>query len=190
LEHPQIAKIEGTARPDWCDLEQRLRALPVGRDAASDYENLIEEIMSAVFYPSLCRPTKQHQIHQGRKRIDITYANEARTGFFAWLSRHFPSALVFVECKNYGREIGNPELDQIAGRFSPSRGQFGLIVCRSVEDQAKILASCRDTAQDRRGFIVVLTDDDIFDLIKLARLEDSDAHEYEVIRRKFTPLIE
>jgi len=59
-------------------------------------------------YPSLCNPTKQHKIHGGRKRIDITYSNEAKNGFFAWLSQHYPSSLIFIECKNYTKDIANP----------------------------------------------------------------------------------
>jgi hypothetical protein len=85
----------------------------------------------------------------------------AQTGFFGWLSQHYPSANVFVECKNYGREVGNPELDQLSGRFSPSRGTFGLLVIRSVDDKPTLLRRCRDTADDQRGFIVPLDDGDL-----------------------------
>jgi hypothetical protein len=130
LEHEQLAEIEGSNLPDWDKLLNDLRALPTGQNHASEYEELIERILTAVFYPSLCKPQKQHKIHDGRKRIDITYTNEARSGFFHWLSLHYPSALIFVECKNYGKEIGNPELDQLSGRFSPSRGQVGILICR------------------------------------------------------------
>jgi hypothetical protein len=87
-----------------------------------------------MFYPVLAHPNVQTELHDGRKRIDITYTNMGTQGFFLWLAKHFPSPHVFFECKNYGSEIGNPELDQISGRFSPSRGQFGIIVCRKIAD--------------------------------------------------------
>lgn len=189
LEHIQFSEIEGSDLPNWLELKAKLSALPPGRDNATEYENLIEQILTAIFYPSLCKPTKQHEIHDGRKRVDITYVNEGRTGFFHWLSLHYSSALIFVECKNYGREIGNPELDQLAGRFSPSRGQVGILVCRSVEDEITLQQRCADTAHDHRGFIITLTDTDVIALIDEARAAGDRNHEFPTLRTKFTRLI-
>jgi hypothetical protein len=189
LEHDQFSEIEGTKPPDWEQMLSDLKATPVGKDDASAYENIIEKILSALFYPPLCNPTKQHRIHDGRKRIDITYSNESRDGFFHWLSLHHSSSFIMVECKNYGREIGNPELDQLSGRFSPSRGQFGLLVCRSIEDRATLAARCRDTANDQRGFILVLDDADLEAMIQAART-GKEKHEYPLLRKRFTELVD
>ena len=142
-----------------------------------------------MFYPSLCKPIKQHNIHDGRKRIDITYTNEARNGFFNWLAMHFSSAFIFVECKNYGKEIGNPELDQLSGRFSPSRGQIGVLVCRSVENAARVTRGCIDTAKDHRGFILVLTDADIEALVLEVKSQAHRRHDYSLLNIKFMKLV-
>ena len=188
LDHEQLAEIEETAPPDWEGLLNDLDSVPTGIDHATTYEDVIERILSALFYPSLCNPKKQRKIHQGRKRIDITYTNEARSGFFNWVSLNHPSMMIFVECKNYGREVGNPEIDQLSGRFSPSRGKVGLLVCRSVEDKKKLEQRCKDTANDQRGFILTLTDADIKKLVRDARrLEQRDG--YPRLRRKFEKLI-
>lgn len=189
LDHEQFAEIETIAPPKWDDLIARLRAIPTGNAAATEYEQLIEEIFSAIFYPSLCNPRKQHEIHDGRKRIDITYTNEARSGFFSWLSQHYSSAFLFVECKNYGKEVGNPEVDQLSGRFSPSRGQVGLLVCRSVEDAGRLAMRCRDTARDLRGFIISLTDDDVVSLMDSAKAGVT-SHAFPLLSRKFQGLVD
>ena len=189
LDHDQLAEIENNNAPDWDDLAEKLQKLPTGNSAADDYEKLIEEILSALFYPSLCNPTKQHEIHDGRKRIDITYTNEAKDGFFAWLSQHYPSAFIFVECKNYGSEVGNPEIDQLGGRFSPSRGKVGILVCRSLEKPEALQARCNDTAQDDRGFIIYLTDDDVIDLIHQAKTGVI-SMDFPVLFRKFQLLVD
>ena len=189
LDHEQLSEIENVAPPDWNDLITRLKALPVGKDDADAYEKLVEEILSALFYPSLCNPTKQHRIHDGRKRIDITYTNEARTGFFEWLATHYPCAFIFVECKNYGKEVGNPEVDQLSGRFSPSRGRVGLLVCRSVEKPDALQARCNDTAKDDRGFIIYLMDKDLVALMENAKL-GVQSMDFPLLVRKFRVLVD
>jgi len=161
-----FSEVESGPLPDLEGLCEELSKLPVGKDSANKYEELIESLLSALFYPSLCNPRKQHEIHDGRKRIDITYINEAKFGFFNWLSQHYACAHIFVECKNYGKELGNPEIDQLSGRFSPSRGKVGILVCRSVANKNRLIQRCIDTAKDDRGFILVLDDDGIKELIQ------------------------
>lgn len=78
----QLVEVENGDLPNLDALIKKLQHLPTGNDSASEYENLIEEIFSVIFYPSLCNPKREHKIHDGRKRIDITYTNEAQKGFF------------------------------------------------------------------------------------------------------------
>jgi hypothetical protein len=113
--------------------------------------------------------------------------NDARDGFFKWLATHYPSAYVMVECKNYGKEIGNPEIDQLSSRFSPGRGQFGILVCRSVQDRKTLTARCRDTAQDQRGYMLVLDDADINTLVTASR-DRKQLHEFTLLRNRFSEL--
>jgi hypothetical protein len=189
LDHGKLSEIENTDPPNWDALKATLRGLNTGQDLANEYEQLIEKILTALFYPSLCYPTKQHKIHNGRKRIDITYINEARVGFFAWLAQHYPSAFIFVECKNFGQEIGNPEIDQIAGRFSPSRGIMGLLVCRSVDKPELLEQRCIDTAKDQRGYVLILTDQDIIDLMETAK-NGINSPSFPLLMRKFRKLVD
>jgi len=189
LNHEQFSQIEENDPPNWDDLIVALSELSIGQECADEYEKLIEKILSALFYPSLCNPTKQHKIHEGRKRIDITYTNESKFGFFAWLSIHYPSAFIFVECKNYGKEIGNPEIDQLSGRFSPSRGIVGILVCRSVNNPKLLEKRCIDTAKDQRGYILVLSDTDIINLIK-AEKKIFEAQTFPLLMNKFRKLVD
>ncbi len=188
ITHYKLAEIEKIDTPRFSGLLDDVTNLPVGRDSATAYENSIEALLSAIFFPSLSAPTKQHEIHEGRKRIDITYVNSARSGFFAWLAAHYASAHVFVECKNYGREVGNPEVDQLAGRFGPSRGQVGILVCRSTEDDARLSKRCSDTARDLRGYIIHLTDEDLKTLVRDYTASNGGG-EYPLLRAKFNNLI-
>ena len=165
MSHFQFAEIGNSPTPKFDQLISDLKNIPPGKAHASRYEVAVEKLLSVLLYPSLTSPTKQHEIHQGRKRIDITYVNSAYDGFFKWLSLHYSSAHIFVECKNYGQEVENPEIDQLAGRFSPSRGQVGLLICRSLKNGPLLERRCIDTAHDNRGYIIHLTDEDLITLI-------------------------
>jgi hypothetical protein len=183
-----IANIERAARPDWEQLLQDVRDVPVGRTDATRYEKAVEGLLTALFYPNLTNPIVQHEIHNGRKRIDITYTNMAVNGFFRWVATHYPAPHVFVECKNYGREVGNPELDQLSGRFSPSRGQIGILVCRSFQNKQLFMERCVDTARDSRGFILPLDDEDLEALTR-ARRDDPLYSNWPLLQQRFQELV-
>ena len=141
-------------------LKARLAQIPRGMNDATTYHSFMYGALTFLFYPHLVAPVKENEIHQGRKRVDVAYSNAAKGGFFfEILSANQTRALkVLIECKNYSRELGNPEVDQIAGRFGPTRGKFGIICCREIFDAASLLERCRDTALDDRGYIIVLDD--------------------------------
>jgi len=189
LNHVQIAEISGSEQPDWDALLAATIILEHGNACADQYEKAVEGLLSALFYPSLSNPKRQTEIHQGRKRIDITYTNTATRGFFQWLGQHYPAAHVFVECKNYGAEIGNPELDQLSGRFSPSRGRFGLLICRQFKNKALFAKRCKDTAVDGRGFVVALDDKDLEALVKERKQTPDPFLEYSLLRERFEALV-
>jgi hypothetical protein len=165
--HEAIADATGTVEPDLDALLKAVLDLKPGDADAHKYERAVEALLSALLYPSLTNPVRQERIHEGRKIIDITFTNTGEDGgFFHWLGQHFSAATVVVECKNYGRPLANPEYDQIAGRFSPSRGKYGLLIYRSIENKSKMFESCKDTANDDRGFITPLDDDDLRALVE------------------------
>ncbi|MFZ6760716.1 hypothetical protein ACO0K9_26210 [Undibacterium sp. Ji50W] len=184
----QFAEIENETLPNLTEMLATLSKIDVGIKTATEYENIIERIFSMLFYPSLCSPTKQSKIHDGRKRIDIRYSNEAKDGFFYWLSLHYSCPFIYVECKNYGREIGNPELDQLAGRFSPSRGRVGILVCRSIENKELLYKRCVDAAKDGRGFILVLDDQDLAELV-LEYTRSKRRQEFELLKAQWRRLV-
>ncbi len=189
LTQEQLCEVETSDPPNLDPLVQELKGLATGRDTAGRYEDIIEKILSVILYPSLCKPIKQHNIHEGRKRIDITYTNEAKSGFFYWLSMHYPCPLIFVECKNYGKEAGNPEIDQLAGRFSPSRGQVGLLICRTIENKDLMYQRCIDTAKDLRGYMLALDDEDIISLVESYKAATED-QTFKLLRKLWAQLIE
>jgi hypothetical protein len=188
ISHQQLAETEKVSQPNFTKLLEAVTSLNPGLEDAPAYENAIEALLTAMFFPSLTSPKKQQKLHEGRKRIDITYVNTANEGFFHWAGNHYPAAHIFVECKNYGKEVGNPELDQLAGRFGPTRGRIGLLICRAVKNEKKLAQSCADTAYDDRGYIIHLTDLDLSQLVKEYTTSKLGSM-YPLLREKFNNLV-
>lgn len=144
-----------------------LRKIPTGRKHATDYHHFITGVLTYIFYADLISPSLEHDIDDGRKRIDISFLNTADKGFFK--DRKFDPDLrakeISVECKNYASDIANPEIDQLAGRFDAARGLFGLMLCRKIDDIKLAEARCRDVYRKQRGLIIILDDSDIENIL-------------------------
>lgn len=187
-DHQQFTDFANTPEPDWDKLLNAVRAARPGLDDASKYHLAVEALLSALFYPALVMPVRESKIHEGRKRLDIKYTNDATRGFFHWLHavHKTPSASVVVECKNYGSELKNPEFDQLTGRFAPQRGQIGFLCYRGFGDKADVIRRCRDAALDRRGYVIALDDDDLAELVEERRSWNVD---FAYLHRRFNELI-
>ncbi|MEP3226924.1 MAG: hypothetical protein ABJO01_13190 [Parasphingorhabdus sp.] len=144
-------------------LRIELRRIPGGSEHATTYHRFMIGLFEFIFYPNFIYPELEAEIEDGRKRIDILYTNAAVHGVFHRLQSlaQTRSHVVPVECKNYTREIANPELDQIAGRFSNERGWFGIICCRHLQNKDRFIQRCKNTANAGRGTVLPLDDDDI-----------------------------
>jgi hypothetical protein len=151
-----------------------LNRIPVGHEGAHKYHKFILGALETIFYPNLRKPEKEQRLHAGRKRVDIVFDNVGNQGFFADLRiRHrIKCPYVFFECKNYSEDPGNPEFDQLTGRFSKLRGEFGILVCRKITNRHKTLQHSRDPLNDGRGYVLVLDDSDIEALLRMRARQD------------------
>ena len=148
-----------------------LKSISPGTENATKYHRLMYGILELLFYPYIAHPKIEEEINEGRKRVDISFLNIAETGFFFLLANTYniPCNKIMIECENYSKDLKNPELDQMAGRFSTNRGRFGIVCCRSIEDKELIIDSERDTAVDNRGWIIHLTDEEIIELLEMRK---------------------
>lgn len=156
-------------------LAGQFKNVPSGAKHADEYHRLVLGSLTALFYPRLVQPRKEWEIHDGRKRVDIVYTNAADAGFFSHRrnNTNINANAVIVECKNYSDDISNKEIDQLLGRFDINRGKLGILTCRSVEDADLLMKRCRDAAVRSQGFIIVLTDADLVDMLTAkSKLED------------------
>ncbi|HBV88089.1 MAG TPA: hypothetical protein DEF42_15880 [Desulfosporosinus sp.] len=150
------------------NLIERLKNIPVGREYASEFHHYVKSLLEIIFYPYLINPIIEREIHNGRKRIDIIMDNNAKDNFFFNLHNinKIFCPYIYIECKNYGKDVANPEIDQLSGRFSSSRGQFGILICRALKDADLFIKRCNDTYSDGRGLVLYLTDEDIINMLQ------------------------
>ncbi len=171
-------------------LRTSLSKIPVGRDNANEYHSFTMGICTFLFYPHLITPIKEKEIHDGRKRIDIKYANASTTGFFHRIatSPQTRALSVMIECKNYSKDINNPELDQMSSRFGHQRGFFGIILCRRIDQRDQIVKRCKDTVNDSRGYVFVFDDSDLKMMLQM--IEDNKRTEIDkFLNKKLDELI-
>jgi hypothetical protein len=148
-------------------LIETLKAIPSGGAEATAYQNFMMGTLEFLFYPHLLYPKKEFEIHQGRKRIDIVFTNDAHEEVFNWIrdSLKVRCPYCIFECKNYTHDIANPELDQLLGRFSPSRGELGFVCCRTFDNLDLFIERCRDAYKDGRGLVIPFEDKFLLELL-------------------------
>lgn len=141
--------------------------IQTGRDSADDYHKFVMGAFTALFYPNLIAPKKEWDINDGRKRIDIVYTNSSDSGFFAQKrsDAKINANVVVVECKNYSKDIVNPEIDQLIGRFNDHRGKFGILSCRDVDNKSLLIQRCRDAVRNNQGYIIYISDSDLIKML-------------------------
>jgi hypothetical protein len=193
MTHGELRERLGTPAPDFRRLLEDLNAIPPGNAGATLYHRACEKLLTAMFYPYLGNVRIENEIHDGRKRIDITYDNLADQGTFFWLAANYKCAVLPIECKNYSSELGNPELDQIGSRLSDRRGWVGIVVFRAVQDKELLLKRCRDSAHDGRGWIIPLDDQDLENLVEervsMVGAPKREQAFFKIVRKRFDYLI-
>ena len=106
------------------------------------------------------------------KIIDTVFTNSAKEGFFQNLRSKVECSHPMVEVKNEKTDPANPAFDQLNGRLNDNRGHFGILVCRGVNDEAKVNARCKTFLPN--NYILWLTDKDLFELLELSRDNQKD----------------
>jgi hypothetical protein len=143
-----------------------------GSDEAENFKNLVADVFDVLFEGELVRIGTEIDLHGGAKRIDIVYRNIATEGFFHDVpTRNIISCpYVLVECKNYGSDPKNPEIDQLLRRFGGGRGSFGFLVCNKVRNHLEVLNRCREATRDHGGWVILFDTDDLAALLRVKSL--------------------
>jgi hypothetical protein len=172
-----LSELNGFNTIEWQAVLDAVVSLPAGAKDATKYHRAVRDLLTALFYPALDHVVLEAEIEQGRKRVDLRYTNLGSEGFFRWLQTNCsPQPYVWCECKNYQGDLGNDALDQLTGRFArDTRGNFGLLLCRSFDNKPRFVQRCREAAAAGRGYVLVIDDDDLRTLVGARERDDANA---------------
>ena len=183
----RTTKLEGVNLLEQYSSE--LKKIRTGRKNANRYHKLIFNIIKSIFDDSLKKPQMEEVLAGRTQRCDITFQNERDNGFFKQLDEgyHITCPNIFIECKNYDGDIGNPEFAQIQNRLNKIRGQFGIIICRKVLDTQKAKERQINLKNDDK-YVIIFTDSDIKTLVEF-KLNNKNEEINNLIEDKFKQLI-
>lgn len=168
---------------------KQLSKIPPGKTNAHKYHELIFNILKSTFDYCLKNPQMEEVMASETQRVDITFSNHRETGFFKQLAEGYniPCPNIFIECKNFTKDIANVELAQIKLRLNKTRGNFGIVICRHIKNKSKLKSRVDDLIKDEK-YVIVLDDNDIIKIGKLKLREQEDEID-DYLEEKFKKLI-
>jgi hypothetical protein len=147
-------------------LLDELDSIKRGREDAENFEDFVEEAFLFLFEPDLTSPDSQVYSSNSHHISDITFRNDATSGFWHDVKHRYDSQLLVVEAKNK-EKLPNEDLNQLTSRLSPSKALYGVVVCREVTDNDVDRVV---TEMARKDFgVLVLTDQDIREMLRIKR---------------------
>jgi hypothetical protein len=152
----------------------RLGAVPAGREAWREYENICIDILNYAFIPPL-RPAKiQSKTEDGLDRRDAIYPIGIMGGpFWEGIKHLHSSRMVVAEFKNFAEPIGQREVESLQQYLLPkAKRSFGLLCSRQEPSDGALLAR-RRAWMTSESIILFLSDSDLGDLVR-ARDEGKD----------------
>lgn len=168
---------------------KELKKIKPGKRNASRYHKLIFSILVEIIGNRLKNPVMEEKIARDTQRVDISFKNERTDGFFKQLDEgyHINCPNIFFECKNYSHDLGNPEIFQIRCRLNKNRGQFGILICRKIEDKDKLKDRQMDAFR-KEEYIIILEDNEIQKLINY-KLDSKEEEIDSFFENKFKEII-
>jgi len=151
---------------------EKIKSVEKGTGKAEEYHRLVSHAIGRIFRGSLRNMDIKVNVDGGIKIIDTVFTNSADNGFFKNLRSKVECNYPMIEVKNISGDPTNTELDQLNGRLNQNRGHFGIVICRNVSNKNAVISRCKTYLPN--NYVLVLTDEDIYELLEYAREKNID----------------
>ena len=107
------------------ELRDNLKSLPFGPKHASEFEDLMGEVLRLCFFRALTNVEPKVRSVDNRIIRDWVAANHSEEGFWALVRQKYGAVQIIWECKNYG-DLAAEDFQQAAYYMSEAGGRFVL----------------------------------------------------------------
>lgn len=166
------------------DLQDELTDIPLGREGASRFEEIVGEVVRLCFIHSLTNVEAKCRTIDGRLIKDWVASNVAEHGFWGMIRDRYSAVQVFWEAKNYSH-LDASDFHQILYYLSNISGNFGILVFRGdmrsgYYEHIKAIAN----KSDGKSLVLLLTERDLRVFLRQARHgKHRDAHLRDIFDR-------
>jgi hypothetical protein len=153
-------------------LRERLANTPVGHGAAADYQQLVLDVITFVFFPDLIDGRLEERTIDGTGRRDIIFTNDSDASFFDYVRNTHDALMIMFEVKKVA-DLSMPALNQSATYLGDRIGRLGFIVTRHSPGEnliRKQISIFNDS--NPKKILLILSDADLIELIDL-RVKDA-----------------
>lgn len=156
-----------------------------GKKNWQDYEEICIKILNFLFVPPFSEVKEQSRTESGDTRRDGVLPNNKFTGFWEVIRHEFQSKHIICEFKNYAADVGKDQLNQLRIYLSrPTVGRFGMLFLR--KKPSKKLLEARKRAYEESNILILLLDDEtVVEMIKMAIYADSAEEVLENLKIQF-----
>jgi hypothetical protein len=149
------------------DVESRLDSLKPGRQDATEYENVVGEIIRLCFFRSLVNVAAKSRSFDSHTIKDWIASNRAYGGFWEMIRYRWNASQVIWECKNY-IDLKAEDFHQMAYYTNDSLGNFAIVVFRG-QLEPKYYPHLNRILKDKKTFVLLLGDRDLKVFLRQAK---------------------
>jgi hypothetical protein len=140
-------------------LLDNLSSLPKGEASASEYEDVVGDVVKLCFFHSLVNVEAKVRDVEGRVIRDWIAANRASIGFWEMIRLRYGATQIIWECKNYA-ELQASDFHQCLYYMTQEIGRFA-VLCFRGEVKEHYYEHIKRVATQTQGVVLLLTDRDL-----------------------------
>lgn len=150
------------------ELMAELETLPMDKQSAHIFEDLIGEVIKLCFFRSLSNVKAMSRDVSGTVVRDWVASNRANGGFWAIIRDKYSATQIIWECKNYP-DLKADDFHQAAYYMNGRIGRFIIVVCRATSPIPRhAYDHIRRVFQQAHGLVLILRESDIRTFLRQA----------------------